>query len=148
MTFNSDAYDMAWRWFELHARQRMDLFRFYATVYVALLAGLGALWRFEFHIGVLVLSVVGIIFCSIFQGLDRRTSALIKLGEQVMLIEQMRLKDGVGYENIELCRAADHRPQTGISYSRSVTIMNALMFVILLMAAGWTAAHMAGLRLD
>ena len=77
------AGDHAWRYFELHAQQRMTVFNFYIAITGLLAAGVG----FSMQQGgkyVYLSSVIGlfIVFISfIFLKLDERVSMLIKSGE-------------------------------------------------------------------
>jgi hypothetical protein len=43
--FNEHAYQVGWNWFDSHASQRMDLFRFYIALSVAFAAGCWSLVR-------------------------------------------------------------------------------------------------------
>lgn len=136
--FNPHAYDAAWRWFETHARQRMELFRFYASIFIALLAGVGALWTFERPGEALALSLIGVVFVSIFQGMDRRTADLVHRAEEALEIEQARLKEECGYDEIEIARRADEVRQ-GRSYGASMRMMSSIMTLVFALAAGLSA---------
>ncbi len=78
----------AWRYFELHANQRIMLFRFYvAFLGIFIIASGFLMLRFSFpgiaaEIGAFILSVALIFVTAVFWGLDSRNRTLIHLAEK------------------------------------------------------------------
>lgn len=75
--------EQAWKYFELHAKQRMSIFNFYITLSTAIIAAVGILSTLKdipllFFTG---LGILLIIFSAVFWGLDKRTKDLIHLSE-------------------------------------------------------------------
>lgn len=82
--------DHAWRYFELHANQRISLFRFYIAILVFYSSAVGFLFVRFYHpgrlaeIAVIVSSFTLAILTGIFQLLDRRNCQLIEYGEKAL----------------------------------------------------------------
>lgn len=82
-----DKREQAWKYFELHAGQRMSIFNFYITLSTAIVAALGV------FIGISAISpwLIGtlgslmVVFSLVFWGLDKRTKDLIHLAEDKIL---------------------------------------------------------------
>jgi hypothetical protein len=75
--------DHAWRYFELHAQQRMSVFNFYLAISGAVAAGGGVCLQ-QGGKFVFVASILGVFLSSIsfiFWKLDQRVSAMIKRSE-------------------------------------------------------------------
>lgn len=74
---------MGWKWFEFHAKQRLDTFKFFVTIYGAITAlALGLL-----KTNILVstgLSVLALFTAVVFHQLDNRCRKLIEIGEQIV----------------------------------------------------------------
>lgn len=80
---NQNQFDHSWKYFEIHANQRMQMFNYYIAVTSALSAGLGATFQDgNTCYGLRIILGLLLIFVSfIFWKLDSRTSFLIKLAE-------------------------------------------------------------------
>lgn len=78
--------EQAWKYFELHANQRMTLFNFYITISTALVAGIGVLLNFDKipTILIITLGILMIVFSLVFWILDNRTRYFIHLAERII----------------------------------------------------------------
>lgn len=83
---NKEIREHAWKYFELHARQRMALFNFYITISTALVAGIGVLSNSADKpiILIITLAILMIIFSVLFWLLDNRSRYFIHLAERVI----------------------------------------------------------------
>lgn len=76
----------AWRYFELHANQRISIFNYFVVISGAVSAGIAATWQGSQHFSIvgivlgLLLSVVSFVFWK----LDQRVSFLIKHAESAL----------------------------------------------------------------
>jgi hypothetical protein len=80
---NSNLQDQAWKYFELHASQRLTIFNFYIALCSAITAGLVASYSKDF-LHPLVRTLFGvllILFSVVFWKLDERVKLLIKNAE-------------------------------------------------------------------
>ncbi|MBS7827421.1 hypothetical protein J7624_09725 [Wohlfahrtiimonas chitiniclastica] len=83
---NTQAIEHAWKYFELHAGQRITLFNYFLFIMAGLGAAIGAvLQNIEkfLYIGVFV-SIFTIIIAIIFWKLDQRTAFLVKQAENIL----------------------------------------------------------------
>ena len=93
-----DQFDYAWKWFELHANQRVSMLNFFLIGVGILLAALATLLEKNLHLPAMAVAGVGVIVCLIFLGLEFRNSKLVKLAEfELFRLEHDWLfKDGQG----------------------------------------------------
>jgi hypothetical protein len=92
--------DHAWRYFELHANQRISLIRYYIIFYSLYLSGCGYLfvqhdWIINHSTIIKPLSFVFIIITVIFYILDNRNRTLIHIAEKSL----RELEKEMGYQN-------------------------------------------------
>lgn len=78
--------DHAWRYFELHAQQRMTVFNFYLAISGLTAAGIGVSLQYgsEFSIVTFMLGNFLSLISFIFWKLDQRVSELIKRSERAL----------------------------------------------------------------
>ena len=79
----------AWKYFTVHAGQRLKLFQFYITISTAMLAAASLLVRIDEPGGFLLLAILGsfaALVSFIFWKLDLRTRTLVKQGEEALRI--------------------------------------------------------------
>ena len=101
------AREMAWKWFEYHAGQRLSVFRFYLIIVAFISAGyVSAALKVEFTISC-ALAFILLVFSFLFYRLDCRTKNLVKVGEKYLKEEQERLFELIGSKEIELVKMAD-----------------------------------------
>lgn len=82
-----DIRNQAWKYFEMHAGQRMSIFNFYITISTAILAAIGVFLSID-KIAPLLIAAFGlllILFSIVFWGLDMRTKNLIHIAEEIIL---------------------------------------------------------------
>ena len=104
--------DSAWKYFMVHADQRLKLFQFYITLCTALLAAGGLLIRLEEPKVLLVILGVFSVFVSfIFWKLDLRTKTLVKRGEEALKtldnLHEIPHLDGEGPSPVKLFERDD-----------------------------------------
>jgi hypothetical protein len=104
------ARDLAWKWFDFHASQRLTMIRFYITVGGALGGGVGYLYVNRQFVLSALLSLFGTISALCFARLDRRVADLIKIGENALKVEQARLANNLRSEAFKICELADEKP--------------------------------------
>ena len=92
MMFQSDSdytllqlrLDYAWRWFSLHAKQRVAMFNYFLVASGILANAYGLLIREQLLGPAIAVASIGFIACLISIGLDIRNHQLVKLGEDVL----------------------------------------------------------------
>lgn len=113
-------FEHAWNWWKYHAEQRINLLRFY----ILSLGGVGVAvgWLRVQHEALLcfLLSLFGAALAFCFLRLDRRTSDLIKIGEDALRFEEARLSATTGNAQLELCRRADTKDRYPSSYRQII----------------------------
>lgn len=77
-------FDYAWRYFALHARQRVVMFNFFLLGSSFLASGYGLLIREQFYWHAAVVAIVGVLVGVISFLLDYRNHQLVGLGEQAL----------------------------------------------------------------
>jgi hypothetical protein len=93
----SSAREYAWNWFEFHAKQRQQSFRFYLTLIGALLAAYYIAARLSIILQIrqndhvpgfdpcpFLISAVAIVVSVLFYRLDRRNRILVKYAEDIL----------------------------------------------------------------
>ena len=83
---NQRAFDHAWRYFELHAQQRITVFNFFLAISGLVSAGVGVCLQqgTKYSILASLLGVFLILVSFIFWKLDQRVSEMIKLAESAI----------------------------------------------------------------
>lgn len=83
---NQRAFDHAWRYFELHAQQRITVFNFFLAISGLVSAGVGVCLQqgTRFSILASLLGVFLILVSFIFWKLDQRVSEMIRLAESAI----------------------------------------------------------------
>jgi hypothetical protein len=81
-----DMLEHAWRYFELHALQRISLFNFFVVISVSVSAGLAACIQKGglFHLVGAALGAVLVLVSFVFWKLDQRTAFLVKHAERAI----------------------------------------------------------------
>lgn len=83
---NKEYRDQAWKYFEMHAKQRMTLFSFYITISTALVAAIGVLLnKRDINVFLIIsLGILMIVLSLVFWILDHRTRYFIHLAEKAL----------------------------------------------------------------
>lgn len=87
------ALDHAWRYFQMHAQQRINVFNYFVASSSLLVTGLGIALhspRDTWYLGV-VAGMLLILISFIFWNLDARVSSLIKVSEEIISRAEERL---------------------------------------------------------
>ncbi len=87
-------FELSWRYFDFHARQRTQLFHFFIILTPFMLGGCFYLFKERTTLGHLpsvVAPVVGAILALVFFGLDRRNKQLINVGERAIRLFEKHL---------------------------------------------------------
>ena len=108
---SKQALNHAWAWFKYHAEQRVTTMRFYLVALGGSAAGVGALNQAGQHILCGGLSAFGALMSFCFLRMDRRSSDLVKLGEEALKFEQTRLAKATGNAALEICSRSTPQPR-------------------------------------
>lgn len=82
-----DRRELAWRFFELHAKQRINVFNFFVVLSGLILTGIGSALRQGGASGHVLMAVFGLLLAllsAVFWQLDSRTRELIHTAEDVL----------------------------------------------------------------
>ena len=107
MSNSPEALNHAWKWFEYHSAQRLQMIRFYILVTGAIAASVGYLYTEEFYRFSALLSFFGMLSSYCFLRLDYRVSDLIKIGEAALKTEQDKLALEARDVSLKICEMAD-----------------------------------------
>ena len=77
-------FEYAWRWFDLHAKQRISMFNFFLLAVGALATAYGLLLREQLYVVAAVAALVGIFVSLVSCLLDVRNHDLVKMGEEAL----------------------------------------------------------------
>jgi hypothetical protein len=122
------ARETAWKHFDLHAKQRIEVFKSYLTLSAVIFAGYGVTFQVKLYGIGIALALFSILISVLFWFLDQRTRDLVKLSETYLKGEEKRLADTLHDESIKLFaesdRLSDVRKIIGIkiSYGRIFSI--------------------------
>jgi hypothetical protein len=127
------ALDYAWKWFDLHAKQRQTNIQFSIALLSAILAASGYLLVAKSALLPMVASIFGFLASIVFYGIDARNSFLVKLAEKNLKdFEENYKKFG---RKIEIVGAADNEKYFMIKYSLAAKLIYfgyAVIFIIFL----------------
>lgn len=102
------SHDYAWSWFEYHAGQRMNVFRFFFLFVGILAAGAATLYGRGDLLAAAFISFLIAVFSYLFWRLDIRSADLIKIAERHLSASELYLSTCVG-ESINLTSLADKK---------------------------------------
>ena len=125
-----EARKYAWDWFAYHAKQRLDVFRFYLIVVALIFAGALRLLETGLYFLSITLSMF-LIFCTfLFYRLDRRNSTLVKLGEKYLKEEEKLLSEEINSKHIMILKQAENKKGCFSSFSQIFRYMFIAVVVI------------------
>jgi hypothetical protein len=101
------ARELAWRHFDLHAKQRIEVFKSYLTLLAVIFAGYGVSAQAKLNLVGEAIAVFSVLISLFFWFLDRRTRDLIKLAENYLKGEEKRLSQVLNDTRIELFTESD-----------------------------------------
>ena len=109
-------YEAGWRWFEVHAQQRMQLISFWFVAMSFLSTGAAVAYS-EGEFGATLLISLAVVGASIlFQLLDQRTQELIKYGEEVMRQIEESWEEDSSHAALRLVSGLHDSNRSRISY--------------------------------
>ena len=115
------ARDLAWKHFDLHAKQRIEVFKAYLTLTALVFAGYGvSLQTKSFGLGI-ILCIFWILISILFLLLDRRTRDLIKISEVYLKEEESRLAKILKTQTIALFAESDRLSSLSAKRGRRVS---------------------------
>ena len=112
------ANDIALKWFEIHAAQRLTMFNFFVVISGFCLAGYFTALD-KGHGGaasIVALGLVAICFC--FRKIDERTSQLVKIGETYLRNSLPALQAEIGIPDLNVVDKAEEKGAVW-SYTKS-----------------------------
>ena len=77
-------FEYAWRWFDLHAKQRVSMFNFFLLSVGALATAYGLLLREQLYVVAAVAAFMGVFVSLVSCLLDVRNHELVKMGEEAL----------------------------------------------------------------
>ena len=84
MEHDSLGDSLGWKWFEYHAKQRLDVFKFYMTIYAAITVAGGYLLDKHYdHLGS-IFGLLAVVISIVFWQLDVRSRHLTEIGEKLI----------------------------------------------------------------
>jgi hypothetical protein len=127
------AAEHAWRWFALHANQRMQIINYFLVVLALVVAGYGAAIEAENALVARVIVAAGLVMTGAFYTLERRTRHLVKLAEQPLKELERRMSVDADLATLTMTSGAE-APGKGIAYSVSVRALMAAAFLLMIVA--------------
>lgn len=111
------SHDYAWNWFQYHAGQRMNVFRFFFIVVAILAAGYIKALEIK-HPGLQVLiALTAMVLAFLFWRADIRSYDLVKIGEAHLKQTEAALQQRLGHDSVSLASSADRKTnQLAASY--------------------------------
>ena len=125
----NDLQEQAWKYFDLHAGQRLTIFNFYIALSSAIAAGLAATYHAEFgHPNLRILfGFLLILFSFVFWKLDDRAKLLIKNAEAALkFFEEQDAKEITAahvFRREEILTAEAKSSRLHLSYSRCFNLV-------------------------
>jgi len=105
----NEAQRYAWNSFEYHAKQRMDVFRFYLIVMGLVFVGAFKIVEDE-HSGLAILILLFLIFVTfIFYRLDIRGAKLVKISEEYLMHYESVMSEKLSCPSIAIISRADQQ---------------------------------------
>jgi hypothetical protein len=130
------AHDHAWRWFSLHAAQRMQTFYYFLVATAFLIAAYASLLGQNRPVAATV-ALVGAWIAFWFTRLDIRTLQLIRAGEDVLEAFQARLAKNTNIPALEILKAVEN-PSFGASlYKTVIGVIEWTIVVVFIVAAAY-----------
>ena len=116
---------MAWRWFEIHAEQRLKLLNFFIIVAGFSIGGFFAALQSENRVAASVVAFVLASVAYLFKQLDRRSSQLLKHSEEFLKLSLTSLEQELKTGTVNFLLRAEEKNRLG-SYRQ---IFNAIFLL-------------------
>jgi hypothetical protein len=136
--------DYAWKWFALHAAQRMQTLNYFLVATAFLVAAYGSLLQKNLNLPAVIVALVGAWTAIWFTRLDKRTRQLIAAGEVALKIFENRLADKINVPELRILSAVDQRIE-GASYRTVIAVIEWTVAAVFFLGAGY-AAYLAVTR--
>ena len=131
-------FEYAWRWFELHARQRVSMFNFFFLSVGALASAYGILLREQLYGESAVVAGIGVFVSVVSCLLDVRNHSLVKMGEEALqVVEREHLS---GYTIL----TEEKRPPAMLTHGRLIRLLEIVVAIVYLVAGIYSVALAAG----
>lgn len=127
--------DHGWRWFSLHADQRMRAMNFFLVAAAFLTASYVRAIDSERHVIAAFVAVLGVVATGVFWTIESRTRQLVHVGEAAMQVVESRLAETTGIEAAQLTSIADERARSGQTYSTAFRVIYAAFAISAVAAA-------------
>jgi hypothetical protein len=108
-SFNQVANDLAMKWFEVHAEQRLKLLNFFLIIAGFCVAGYFAALQEKNGFAASTISLLLTCVCYCFKQLDRRTTQLLKLSEDYLKESLGRLAVEIDSDTINFVERAEEK---------------------------------------
>jgi hypothetical protein len=113
------AFQYAWNWFDLHAKQRMQSMQFFLVISGALAAATGASIEGKAYVVALILSVLITILSILFYLVEKRVKNLVKLSESALLKLEEHISRKTQLSDIRLAHRSDASGETMVTYGKA-----------------------------
>ena len=124
-------FDYAWRFFELHARQRQLNLQVSVAFLAIVYAAVGICLQFRLGQPLAVVGLFGAACCPLYFAMDRRNRSLVKIAEGDLLEIEEKLFSVSRSESSRLIRLSNERSSNPLTYSSIVAAFFLLNFAVL-----------------
>jgi len=115
------ARDIAWKHFDLHAKQRIEVFKSYITLIAVIFAGYGIAFQAKIYVLGITIAFFSVLISILFWFLDQRTRKLIKLSEGYLKVEETRLAEVLHTKSITLFAESDRLSEASGQKTRKIS---------------------------
>jgi hypothetical protein len=98
----TSARELAWRHFDFHAKQRIDMFKSYLTLITIVYVGLGVAIQSKIYMIGILFCLLLICFSVLFYLFDLRNRQLVRISESYLLSEEKRISKIIAKSDIRL----------------------------------------------
>jgi hypothetical protein len=133
---HKQALDHAWKWFDLHAAQRMQTFNFFLVATAFLVAAYASLLD-KHCLAALFVALVGAWIAFWFTRLDNRTRQLIDAGEDVLKVSQARLAEAANIAALKISEKVEKPTECAFTYGVIIAVIEWTIVVVFILAAGY-----------
>jgi hypothetical protein len=144
----AEVADFAFKWFQLHADQRLKVFNFFLVIAGICVAGFFTAIQAKNAVAASLISIVLIVVCICFKQLDLRTAQLVEIGEDY-LREWLELKNKkLDSANVNLIARADVK-RNCLSYRQVFNLLFIIFGLVGLLGAifPWISPTILGILL-
>jgi hypothetical protein len=125
-----DVLEHSWKWFELHASQRMQLINYFLVAVAFLSAAYVAGLRDDAPEVSAVISMLGVILSACFQRIESRTRELIKLGETAVNEIEYIMENQFELPSVKLVQRAEELRSSFTSYGSVIRDLHQSTLII------------------